>query len=197
MFQSNVIEPNYSLIPELREFVYRLLADIRKEAISKNQSLFNKVLIEPSENTQNLGDINQNKLTAAFGTETIPADTLITFEFDKSSQDSWGIEDQDISSTQTALAVSTYFAIRTKKSLGKTAYVEYLVKYIKDNLVKNDCVYSNILLKTDGWTGATYSTNCFSNYDTKLQSPTLMSDPDTNWYKYNFHLILNIFIKKP
>jgi hypothetical protein len=193
MFQSKTTTKNYYLITECREFVARMLNEMRTDEIANGKKWFSNVLIEAEENSSNIGDINAGTLETSNGQTVIPADTLLTFDFDKQSQSNWGIDDQDLSSNQRVLAISTYFHIRTKKSKGKKQFVEYLVKYIKDNLTKNDLVYSSLLATGDGWSGNTYSSNLFANYDLGLQSPDLMSDPDTNWYKYDFQLILNIF----
>ena len=194
MFQSNTTQKNYSLITECREFVARMLNDMRTEEMTNSEKKwFKNVLVEAEENDSNIGDINADTLTTSNGQEVIPADTLLTFDFDKSSQSNWGIDDEDLSSNQKVLAISTYFHIRTKKSKGKKQFIEYLVKYLKDNLTKNNVKYTNLLAKADGWSGQTYSCNLFANYDSGLQSPDLISDPDTNWYKYDFHIVLNIF----
>lgn len=193
MFESNTIQKNYNLLSECREFVARMLEDLKQEEITGNTKWFKEVLIEAEENSSNIGDVLAGNLETSGGQKVDQSSTLLTFDFDKASQSNWGIDDQDLSSVQKTLAISTYFHIRTEKSKGKKMFVEYLAKYIKDNLTKNNAKYVNTLAKADGWSGTTYACNLFANYDTLLQSPDLMSDTDTNWYKYDFQLILNIF----
>jgi hypothetical protein len=197
MFQSKTKSKNYNLIPECREFIYRLLRDMRLDEIGSGGKLMEKVLVAPEENEVNIGDINKDILTTSSGETSIPAHTLLTFEFNKSSLDNLGIDDWDLSSDPASSTLSTYFRIRSKKEMGKKMYIEQLVKYIKDNITKNDFVYSSLLSSSDGWSETTYNTNLFDNIDTLLQFPDVMQDFDTNWLRYEFQINLNIYFTNP
>ncbi len=206
IFQSNLLhKPNYKLFPELREFICRMINELAKNEIdgvinwnSNNPtipkpSLFAKVLIQSEETDANIGAIKDNFLTVASG-ETQPTNynTLITLDFDKSNPNNISLEAESISCNCRQYAIATDIRIRHQRELGKKGYVEQIVKYLKDNLTRNDFEFVEILGVDQNWSGQEYKSTCFHNWDPLVQTNDLIIDPTTNWYFYQFQIIFEI-----
>lgn len=206
MFESNLLyEPNYKLIPEIREYICRLLNAVKDNEIQSvvdyneynpkdpKPSLFAKVLIQAQETDANVGAIKDNYLTVANGEiQSTNYHTLITLEIDKSNSYNSGFEQEDYYCDCRQFSVATNIRLRTQRELGKKAYVEQLVKYLKDNLTRNNYEFESILESDQNWSGNEYKSKLFLNWDSNNQSSDLVIDPETNWYFYQFQIVFEI-----